>query len=128
MRMMVAIDYTASNGNPSMPTSRHFTRDPKRENPYQKAIKIIGNVLAEYDSDQRFPVFGYGARARNEDGSLGEEAMDFFELNEGEEVEGIDGILQAYKEVFPKIALSGPTNFTSLIRNAAEIAHNEGTR
>lgn len=31
-------------------------------NEYMEAIQSVGNVLAHYDSDQMFPVWGFGAK------------------------------------------------------------------
>ena len=33
-----------------------------QENQYVRAIKSVGSILACYDHDQLFPVFGFGAR------------------------------------------------------------------
>ena len=33
-----------------------------QENEYIYAIKSVGSVLAPYDSDKRYPCFGFGAR------------------------------------------------------------------
>jgi hypothetical protein len=29
-------------------------------NPYEQAIIEVGNILEQYDSDKRYPVFGFG--------------------------------------------------------------------
>ena len=55
INLVVAIDYTASNGNPVFPTSLHYM-NPYEPNEYMKAITAVGNVLASYDSDKQFPV------------------------------------------------------------------------
>ncbi len=54
--LMVAIDFTGSNGDPSNPNSLHFRRSGVM-NQYQAAIQSVGNILAPYDSDQSFPVW-----------------------------------------------------------------------
>lgn len=33
-------------------------------NQYQAAIAFVGEVLSFYDSDQRYPVYGFGGQAR----------------------------------------------------------------
>ena len=60
--MIAAIDFTGSNGAPNDPSSLHYI-DPtgQRRNEYQQAITSVGNVIAEYDSDKMFPVYGFGA-------------------------------------------------------------------
>ncbi|KAI3984476.1 hypothetical protein MKX01_000139 [Papaver californicum] len=45
MNFMVAVDYTASNGNPRLPDSLHYIDPSGRPNAYQKAIKDVGDVL-----------------------------------------------------------------------------------
>lgn len=58
--MIIAIDFTASNGTPHSPTSLHYM-DPTRPNQYQSAILAVGEILLNYDSDKRIPAFGFGA-------------------------------------------------------------------
>jgi hypothetical protein len=53
------VDYTASNGSPSSSSSLHYLGS--KMNPYQKALVSVGNIVAHYDADQTFPVYGYGA-------------------------------------------------------------------
>lgn len=36
-----------------------------KENDYALAIRSVGSVLAPYDSDQKFPAYGFGARFRH---------------------------------------------------------------
>ncbi|KAG5463612.1 MAG: hypothetical protein BJ554DRAFT_6086, partial [Olpidium bornovanus] len=53
--MTVAIDWTASNGDPRTPESLHYNC-PGRYNEYQQAILSVGSILEEYDSDKMLPV------------------------------------------------------------------------
>jgi len=53
--LMVAIDFTASNGKPSSSDSLHY-QDPNGPNEYMQAIMGVGNVLEPYDYDRQFPV------------------------------------------------------------------------
>ncbi|RYR66370.1 hypothetical protein Ahy_A03g012358 isoform D [Arachis hypogaea] len=62
LNFMVAIDFTASNGNPRLPDSLLYIDPSGRPNTYQKAIVEVGEVLQFYDSDKRFPTWGFGAR------------------------------------------------------------------
>ena len=61
INLVVAIDFTASNGNPNDPKSLHFM-NATVDNEYIYAIKSVGSVLAPYDSDQRYPCYGFGAK------------------------------------------------------------------
>ncbi|KAL7222503.1 hypothetical protein ACSBR1_024237 [Camellia fascicularis] len=63
LNFMVAIDFTASNGNPRLPDSLHYIDPSGRPNAYQRAILEVGEVLQFYDSDKSFPVWGFGARS-----------------------------------------------------------------
>ena len=60
--LTVAIDYTASNGNPSDPSSLHFMG---ANNAYEAAIFNVGQVVEPYDSDKQFPTFGFGGIPRH---------------------------------------------------------------
>lgn len=61
--MMVAIDFTGSNGHPQNPTSLHYM-NPNAPNQYQQAIQSIATILMNYDSDKKIPAFGFGATTR----------------------------------------------------------------
>ncbi|KAG0048325.1 hypothetical protein BGZ83_006698 [Gryganskiella cystojenkinii] len=115
--LTVAIDFTQSNGDPRQPTSLHF-KSPSGENDYSRAIRSVGNILQCYDSDKRFPMFGYGGR-------LGGQVSHCFPLNgntANPEVHGVDGMLQAYWHALTFAELYGPTNFAPVIKEATNIA------
>lgn len=48
MQFMVAIDFTASNGNPTHPSSLHYIH-PQQPNQYVAAIKAIGEIIQDYN-------------------------------------------------------------------------------
>ncbi|GER32440.1 calcium-dependent phospholipid-binding protein [Striga asiatica] len=104
LNFMVAIDFTASNGNPRLPDSLHYIDPSGRLNAYQRAILEVGGVLQFYDSDKKFPAWGFGARPI--DGP----------------VEGIHGIMTAYTSALFNVSLAGPTLFGHVVTNAAQIA------
>lgn len=119
LNFMVAIDFTASNGNPRLPDSLHYIDPSGRPNAYQRAIIEVGEVLQFYDSDKRFPAWGFGARPI--DGPVSH----CFNLNGSShycEVEGIQGIMMAYTSALLNVSLAGPTLFGPVISNAALIA------
>jgi hypothetical protein len=60
LNLIVAVDYTGSNGDPRNPNSLHYTGGGSVMNSYQHAIWEIGNILQEYDHDKNFPMFGFG--------------------------------------------------------------------
>eukprot|EP00970_Alexandrium_tamarense_P002251 scaffold324_cov188-Alexandrium_tamarense.AAC.10 len=113
LNMCVAIDFTGSNGDPRKPgTLHHFSRDGHM-NGYEKAISAVGSILSKYDTDQQYPVWGFGAKY---DGSV----RHCFQVGSEREVHGVKGILQAYKGTFSTpLIMSGPTVFTEVIELAA---------
>ncbi|KAG8638585.1 hypothetical protein MANES_14G044800v8 [Manihot esculenta] len=119
LNFMVAIDFTASNGNPRLPDSLHYLDPSGRLNAYQQAIVEVGEVLQFYDSDKRFPAWGFGARPI--DGPVSH----CFNLNGSNnhcEVEGIQGIMMTYTSALMNVSLAGPTLFGPVISTAALIA------
>ncbi|KAK6125679.1 hypothetical protein DH2020_040571 [Rehmannia glutinosa] len=119
LSFMVAVDFTGSNGNPRSPDSLHYIDPSGRLNAYQRAIMEIGEVIKFYDSDRRFPAWGFGGRTPN--GSVSH----CFNLNGSPsdfEVEGVEGIMSAYSSALHNVALAGPTLFGQVINKAADIA------
>ena len=90
---VVAIDFTGSNGDPRIPGTLHHFSPAGQMNDYEKAITGVGNILAKYDSNQLFPVLGFGAKY---DGIV----RHCFQVGPAKEVRGVQGILDAYKGVF----------------------------
>lgn len=123
--LVVGIDFTASNGNPAMPSSLHYA-SPYQPNAYVRAITSVGEVLANYDRDQEFPVFGYGAKLPPSG-----HVSHCFPLNgnpAAPQVVGVQGILAAYQQALQTVTLYGPTNFAPLIRAAATQASRHATQ
>jgi hypothetical protein len=111
LNVMVAIDFTASNGNPRTPGTLHHSSSYK--NDYEKAISAILGSLAKYDSDRMFPVVGFGAK---HDGVL----RHCFQCGTQEEVHDVAGVLEAYRGVFSSgLIMSEPTVLTEVIEAAA---------
>ncbi|KAJ6237048.1 copine [Anaeramoeba flamelloides] len=116
--MITAIDFTGSNGQPTQPSSLHYF-DSYTVNDYQNAITTCGSILANYDQDQMFPAFGFGAKINGK-------VSHCFPLNgntNDPQVQGVRGILQSYNSVFnwPSFSLWGPTNFAPIINSVAKI-------
>ncbi|XP_076898136.1 protein BONZAI 1-like isoform X1 [Bidens hawaiensis] len=119
LSFMVAIDFTASNGNPRLPDSLHYIDHSGRPNAYQRAILDAGEVLQCYDSERKFHAWGFGARPI--DGPVSH----CFNLNGSSghsKVEGIHGIMTAYTSALFNVTLAGPTLFGPVITAAARIA------
>nr|XP_014431933.2 copine-5 [Pelodiscus sinensis]XP_025043464.1 copine-5 [Pelodiscus sinensis] len=115
----VAIDFTASNGNPSQSTSLHYM-NPYQLNAYAMALKAVGEIIQDYDSDKMFPALGFGAKLPP-DGHVSHE----FPLNgdpDNPACSGIEGILDAYHQSLKTVQLYGPTNFAPVVNHVARYA------
>ncbi|XP_040000825.1 copine-8 isoform X5 [Xiphias gladius] len=116
----VAIDFTASNGNPAQPTSLHYM-SPYQLNAYAMALKAVGEIIQDYDSDKMFPALGFGAKLPP-DGRVSHE----FALQNGNPQNpycaGIDGVMEAYYQSLKSVQLYGPTNFSPVINHVARYA------
>lgn len=131
LKFSVAIDFTASNKPPYDPTSLHYMEpnfffnkdDIKLDNlnEYQKAIVSIGTVIEEYDSDKKWPVYGFGAnlRGKEKDG-LDKHCFPLSLDEDNIEVEGVEGLMKIYAESLNNVSLSGPTYFKSVISRAVK--------
>lgn len=118
--LIVGIDYTASNGAPSDPTSLHYIGGNYvgQMNDYQAAIGATGTILEPYDADRKFPTYGFGGMVN---GAVSHCFPLTFDPTQPE-VEGVEGIMQVYANSFQFVSLHGPTYFAPLIRQAASIA------
>ena len=58
INLVVAVDYTGSNGDPRKPGTLHYIHRDGQLNDYEKALTAVGSIVARYDSDQMFPVLG----------------------------------------------------------------------
>ncbi len=142
INLAVAIDFTASNGechgkvtesclfvsrrlmrktgNPGQQGTLHYVYPPSANklNDYEVAITAVGSILSKYDSDGLVPTWGFGAKID----STGKN-QHCFQCGDRAEVEGVQGILDAYRGVFKKALRMCPsTDFTEVIRTAAHSA------
>lgn len=115
MNMCIAIDFSESNGNPQQKGTYHYQSD--KDNNYEHAIKSVVNLISKYDSDQMYPVWGFGARFAGK-------MQNCFQLGD-DEVHGVEGVLESYHEVFKwGIKMSKPAVLTEALENAAVYATN----
>jgi len=115
----VAIDFTASNGSPQDPHSLHYNDPTGAPNQYITAIKAVGDIIQDYDSDKLFPALGFGARIP----PSGQVSHEFFlNLTQDPYCSGVDGILAAYHQSLNSVQLYGPTNFSPVINHVANFA------
>uniref|UniRef100_A0A8C3Y4C0 Copine-3 n=1 Tax=Catharus ustulatus TaxID=91951 RepID=A0A8C3Y4C0_CATUS len=115
----VGVDFTASNGDPKSPDSLHYI-SPDGINEYLIAIWSVGSVVQDYDTDKLFPAFGFGAQVPPSWQVSHEFALNFNPSNPY--CQGIQGIVDAYRQILPQIRLYGPTNFSPIINHVARFA------
>ncbi|XP_067417714.1 copine-4 isoform X1 [Emydura macquarii macquarii] len=126
IQFTVAIDFTASNGDPRNSCSLHYIH-PYQPNEYLKALVAVGEICQDYDSDKMFPAFGFGARIPPEY-KVGVQVSHDFAINFNEdnpECAGIQGVVEAYQSCLPKLQLYGPTNIAPIIQKVAKSASEE---
>jgi len=121
--LYIGVDFTKSNKDPNMAGSLHYL-DPLLESPsndYLRAITAVVDILQHYDSDKKMPVYGFGARlppSYTHCSHCFACTGDFF----NPEVEGVDGVLDAYRNALKSVVLHGPTNFSQIINLVSQFA------
>ena len=111
INLAVGIDFTGSNGDPARPSSLHYLGT--QNNSYEIAIHSCGTIVAYYDFDQLFPVFGFGGKFCGDNN-----VSHCYPLNmnpNDPNIQGIDGILQTYRNIIGQTKLYGPTYFHYII-------------
>ena len=113
--LSIGIDFTGSNGHPLDDGTLHSIKG-KKPNDYERAIKACGDIVAYYDYDQMFPVYGFGAIVNS---SPVKEASMCFNLNfeQNPEIYTIGEIINVYHECIQKdkLTFAGPTEFAPII-------------
>ena len=118
INLMVAIDFTASNGNPKDTKSLHY-KPKDGDSEYAQAIRAVGTIVGGYDHDGMFPTYGFGAKVPPA-GTISHCFPLSFAGNP--ELPGVDGILRAYYAALERVTLHGPTNFAEFLDVATQIA------
>ena len=113
----LGIDFTGSNGHPDDKDTLHCRLpNAERRNPYERAILSCAKIMANYDYDQLFPVYGFGAIINDQE----EKGTSYcFNINfqQDPNIKFVDNIIKEYYACLNKITFSGPTNFTPIIKN-----------
>lgn len=122
IHFVIAIDFTASNGDPNYPDSLHYLDSMgRRMNPYEQAISAVGSIIKPYDTQGLFAGFGFGAKLLG----ANRPPSHLFPLNGNDQhpyVSSIDELLEAYRAKLRNVVLSGPTNFAPCIAHCHNIA------
>ena len=119
----IGIDFTGSNGHPDDFGTLHCRRpDMKGRNPYERAILSCANIMANYDYDQKFPVYGFGAIINGQ-----EDVSMCFNINfqEDPNIQYVDNIMKEYFACLDKITFAGPTHFAPIINKVVGEIKNE---
>lgn len=113
INLEIAIDYTKSNKPPNDPKSNHYINGYGL-NDYEQAMKACCDILAPYDADQLFPVYGFGGIPFILNGKPNNKVSHCFNINfqENAEIHGIQNILTTYRESLQRVELSGNTKFS----------------
>eukprot|EP00075_Anas_platyrhynchos_P033901 XP_027323154.1 copine-9 isoform X4 [Anas platyrhynchos] len=93
---------------------------PYQLSAYALALKAVGEIIQDYDSDKLFPAYGFGAKLPP-DGKISHQ----FPLNNNEDnpsCNGIEGVLESYLQSLRTVQLYGPTNFAPVINQVAGTA------
>lgn len=122
IHFVIAIDFTASNGDPTRPGSLHYL-DPMglHMNPYEAALLAVGNIIKPYDTMGLFAGFGFGARLHGQTNP----PSHLFPLNGNDQhpyVSSVEDLLKVYRAKLKVTTLSGPTNFSPCIAHCSNIA------
>ncbi|CAF2998346.1 unnamed protein product [Rotaria sp. Silwood2] len=121
-QLIFGIDYTISNLETGKHSFNGLSLHHIQEgllNPYQRVITIVGRTLEKFDSDFLIPAFGFGDRTTLD--------RKIFPLrSDGSYCRGFRGVLEAYNKITPKVRMSGPTNFSPLIKEAIRIVKKTG--
>ncbi|XP_077970524.1 copine-8-like [Styela clava] len=91
--------------------------DPGDKPKYELAIKAVGEVIQEYDTDQVFPAYGFGA-------SVKDFSTDTFPLNlnsRHSDCTKVEGIIEAFKSCSEKVEKKAcKANFAPIIKKISE--------
>ena len=89
-------------------------------NQYEKAIYRVGDVLSPYDSDQSFPVYGFGGEPK----FMNVAGDDYcFPLNGSKEdpaIQGIGNVVVTYRKTLPAITFLDGTRFVPVLQRFKE--------
>lgn len=115
LNQFVGIDFTGSNGHPLDSGTLHYRSN--QLNQYQYAILSLGEILGNYSQNGGIGCFGFGANINQGPTSHS------FPLNLNEQnpyLLNYPQLMNAYNSIFQCIELSGPTNFSPLIKRVRE--------
>ncbi|XP_023899531.2 E3 ubiquitin-protein ligase RGLG3 isoform X2 [Quercus suber] len=114
--LILGIDFTKSNewtGKHSFGRKSLHTIGNEL-NPYEQAISIISRTLSPFDEDNLIPCFGFGDSTTHD-----QNVFSFYPDHRC--CNGFEEALARYREIVPRLKLSGPTSFAPIIDAAIDI-------
>lgn len=121
-QLILGFDFTKSNewtGKYSFNGQCLHTVGTGVTNPYEHAASIIAQTLSAFDDDNLIPCYGFG------DATTGDCRVFSFFPND-QPAQGLQSVLERYRQLAPYVQLAGPTSFAPLIRQAIRIVANSG--
>ena len=114
INLIIAIDFTSLNLNQMDPRSLHSITKGTPNN-YERAIEACGYVVAYYDYDQLFPVYGFGAKLKNDN-----QISHCFNLNfkSDPNIYTIGNVIKEYHNCLQNIEFSQPSYLSPVIKQA----------
>ncbi|ETN74443.1 Copine [Necator americanus] len=112
LHLTTAIDMTASNGNPNQPDSLHYIH-PHTQSPYVNVMLRLAPLFLGYMANTKMGALGFGARIEPRF-----ELSQCFPLNGAHgdaQVDGIKGLLEAYRSGRLVVQPFAPTDFCEVI-------------
>jgi len=114
----MAVDFSSANGDPKELSSLHHIRQGE-DNEYMAAIRAVGEVVQDYDTDGQFPALGFAGKLADGRVSQG------FYMNgsvDDPHCKGLQGLMKAYWNSVHSITPHHPTNFSPIINHVTNIA------
>ena len=118
--MSVAIDYTASNGDPLKPNSlHHYDPDDENNKPnmYETAIRNVGNIMENYAFQKKFAGFGFGGIPEYMDDDQVNHCFCINKNPKDPRINGLENLIATYRKSLSEIKLWGPSFFSKILEN-----------
>ncbi|KAI3951991.1 hypothetical protein MKW92_029877 [Papaver armeniacum] len=123
--LIVGIDFTKSNERKGAISFNNKSLHHIGEvtNPYELAVTVIGETLSALNNEDNnlIPCFGFG-----DESTVDEDVFSFY--SDQRPCNGIEEVLDRYRELVPQVRLAGPTSFAPIIETAIDIVENSGRR
>jgi hypothetical protein len=86
-------------------------------NDYEIAIKSCGDIVAYYDYEQLFPVYGFDASIKSKNSRKIEDCFPINFNDKDPKINKISGVLKEYRKCLENITLSEPTKLSPVFKH-----------